>query len=115
MSPAKSGRAGPKPRTARTPAADPVAMGVDEARALAMAYELQVLLYSITEHREDERVEAALDLVDDVIGELESFGPDHGKQCAHSLRLLVTDTDGYEEHRTKQALRSLASTPWRRS
>ena len=55
-----------------------------------------------------------MDLVDGVIEELESLGPDHGKQSTHSLRLLVTEPEAYQEHRGAVAMQSLARTPWRR-
>jgi hypothetical protein len=128
MRTAKTGRGRAKSYFEQSAPAGPVAMGVDEARALAMAYELQVLLCSLSERREAGSVtaakdlagdliralEAAMDLMDDVIKELETLGPVHGKQSAHSLRLLVTDSRAYRDHCEKQALRSLASMPWRR-
>ena len=90
-------------------------MSAQHARALAMAYELQNLLHSLVEARDNPRVEAALDLLDGVLDELDVLGPDHGKQTTHSLRLIVTDPRGYDAHRKGQAMLQLASKPWRRS
>jgi hypothetical protein len=90
-------------------------MSADEARALAMAYELEQLLSTLVEGRDHPRIDAALDLMDGVIDELDEIGlPDHGKQTPHTLRLLVTEPRAYEQHRTASALRHLASAPWRR-
>ena len=90
------------------------AMSVDEARALAMACELQALLYTLVERRDNLRIDAAMDLMDGVMEELEALGPDHGKQSVHSLRLLVTEPEAYQEHRSAVAMRSLVRAPWRR-
>lgn len=89
-------------------------MTPQEARALAMAYELQHLLFTMVENRDHPRVDAALDLMDGVIDELDALGPDHGKQTGHSLRLLMTEPRGYERHRAQSAMRQFLSAPQRR-
>jgi hypothetical protein len=61
-----------------------------EARALAMAYELQHLLFAMVENRDHPRVDAALDLMEGVIDELDALAPGHGKQNSHAFRLLVS-------------------------
>jgi len=88
-------------------------MMVDHARALAMAYELENLLHSLVERYDNPRIDAALDLLDGVLDELDSLGPDHGQQSVHSLRLLVTDPREYEKHRGAQAMQQLATKSWR--
>jgi hypothetical protein len=89
-------------------------MNADHARALAMAYELSNLLHALAERQDNPRVEAALDLLDGILDELDTLAPDHGKQSPHSLRLLVTEPRQYDNHRTTQAMRHMATTPWRR-
>jgi hypothetical protein len=89
-------------------------MSPDHARALAQAYELLELLHSIVKRGFSPKVDAAIDLMDGVLDELDALGPDHGKQTPHSLRLLVTEPRVYEAHRITQAQRALATTPWRR-
>lgn len=85
-------------------------MGPDHARALAMSYELQALLSAMVEARDNPRVDAALDLMEGVLDELDTLGEQHD---AHSLRLLVTEPRDYQTHRTGQAMRQLATKPWR--
>jgi hypothetical protein len=100
-------------------------MSPDHARALAMAYELQALMHGMVECKDNPRIDAALDLLDGVLDELDTVLPDHGKQTPHTLRLLVTAPREYEQHRageareldqrrTGHALRLMATTPWRR-
>lgn len=96
-------------------------MSADHARALAMAYELQSLLHSLVERRGDARTVAALDLLENVLDELDTLGADDGERSTtHSLRLLVTDPGGQEARweqaqRKGQAMRHLATKPWRRT
>jgi hypothetical protein len=87
-------------------------MSPDHARALAMAYELQGLLHRMTQARDNPRVDAAMDLLDGVLDELDTLG--QGPQDTHALRLLVTEPRQYEAHRTRQAVHGLATKPWRR-
>ena len=86
-----------------------------EARALAMAYELSQLLFTLVEHRDNPRVDAALDLVDGAIDELDALLPDrvsdHGRQTGHSLRLLVTEPHAYDGERTANAMRAFLTAP----
>jgi hypothetical protein len=86
-------------------------MSTDHARCLAMAYELQQLLGELDAER-NPRIEAALDLMDDVVDHLDAAGT--GERGAHALRLLVTAPQEYDRERTGRALRLLVSTPWRR-
>jgi hypothetical protein len=82
-------------------------MSPGEARALAMAYELSQLLFTLRENRDNPRVDAALDLIDGAIDELDALVPvDHGRQSGHSLRLLVTDPSAYDAERVQGAIRS---------
>ena len=85
-------------------------MTAAEARALAMAYELQQLLGELDAER-NPRIEFARDLMEEVLGHLDTGT---GERSARMLRLLVTEPREYERERTARALRLLASTPWKR-
>ncbi len=85
------------------------------ARALAQAYELQQLLQEIEEEHATVPIENAIDRMDEVISELDGLMPDEASgQRTHGLRLLVTDPREFEQHRTAQAMRRLATMPWRK-
>jgi hypothetical protein len=85
------------------------------ARALAQAYELQLLLQDIEENDSCPPIENAIDYMDDVIGELDGLMPAAGRgEHSHGLRLLVTEPAQFDQHRMAQAMRRLATTPWRK-
>jgi hypothetical protein len=86
-------------------------MSPQEARALAMAYELQQLLGELNAKR-NPLVRDVIDLMDEVVDHLDAA--DTGDRDALSLRLLVTAPQEYDRERTARALRLLVSTPWRR-
>ena len=86
-------------------------MTAQEARALAMAYELQQLLGEFDAKR-NPLVKDVLELMDEVVDHLDAAGT--GDRDAPSLRLLVTAPQEYDRERTARALRLLVSTPWTR-
>jgi hypothetical protein len=85
------------------------------ARALAQAYELQRLLREVEEDDSNPPVENAIDSVDEVIRELEGLLPEvSDAKTAHEVRLLVTEPGQFVQLRVGQAMRKLATKPWRR-
>jgi hypothetical protein len=81
-----------------------------------MAYELSQLLFTLVEYRDNPRVDAALDLMDGVIDELDELGA--GKQSAHSLRLVVmgpqaaaAEERALAAERAANGMRAFLSTP----
>jgi hypothetical protein len=85
------------------------------ARALAQAYELQLLLQKIEEDDSSPPIENAIDCMADVIRDLDSLMPDVARgERAHGLRLLVTEPAQFEHRQMAQAMRHLATMPWRK-